>query len=118
MAPTARDMGLVVNRRRDDRRDLRKSTHAAAKYLSYLYGELDDWLLVVAAYNSGPRPVLNGISRTGKKDFWAIKQYLPKETQNHVLAFVATVIIMERLNAYIEPGLPSNFDWSSLNNTT
>lgn len=117
MAPTAREMGLVVNRHRDERRDLRKSTHAAAKYLSYLYGQLDDWLLVIAAYNSGPRPVLNGIKRTGKKDFWAIKKYLPRETQNHVLAFVATATIMERLNDYIEPGLPSNFDWNSLNNT-
>src|SRR5690606_16415031 len=78
---------------------------------------LDDWLLVIAAYNSGPRPVLNGIKRTGKRDFWAIKKYLPRETQNHVLAFVATATIMERLNDYIEPGLPSNFDWSSLNNS-
>lgn len=114
MAPTARDMGLVVNRSRDDRKDLHKSTHAAAKYLTYLYGQLDDWLLVVAAYNSGPRPVLNAIKRTGKSDFWTIKPYLPRETQNHVLAFIATATIMERLNEYIEPGLPSNFDWASL----
>jgi membrane-bound lytic murein transglycosylase D len=115
MAPTAKLMGLTVNGRRDDRTDLSKSTHAAAKYLSYLYDQLDDWLLVVAAYNSGPRPVINAIKRTGKSDFWAIKSYLPKETQNHVLAFVATATIMERLNHFLLPGLPSNFDWNSLN---
>jgi membrane-bound lytic murein transglycosylase D len=117
MAPTARLMGLTVNGRRDDRTDLVRSTHAAAKYLSYLYDQLGDWLLVIAAYNSGPRPVINAINKTGKDDFWSIKKYLPKETQNHVLAFVATATIMERLNNFLLPGLPSDFDWTSLNVT-
>jgi membrane-bound lytic murein transglycosylase D len=117
MAPTAKLMGLTVNGRRDDRTDLSKSTHAAAKYLTYLYDMLDDWLLVVAAYNSGPRPVINAIKKTGKNDFWAIKSYLPKETQNHVMAFVATATIMERLNHFLLPGVPVNFDWGSLNVT-
>jgi len=115
MEPTGKLMGLTINGRRDDRTDLIKSTHAAAKYLSYLYDQLDDWLLVVAAYNSGPRPVINAMKRTGKDDFWSIKSYLPKETQNHVLAFVATATIMERLNHFLLPGMPSNFDWTSLN---
>lgn len=117
MAPTARLMGLTVNGRRDDRTDLVRSTNAAAKYLSYLYDQLGDWLLVIAAYNSGPRPVIAAINKTGKDDFWSIKQYLPKETQNHVLAFVATATIMERLNNFLLPGLPSDFDWASLNVT-
>lgn len=115
MAPTARDMGLVVNNKRDDRTNLSRSTHAAAKYLSYLYNQLDDWLLVVAAYNSGPRPVINAIKRTGQSDFWAIKRFLPRETQNHVMAFIATATIMEKLDEYIVSGLPNNFDWASLN---
>lgn len=115
MAPTARLMGLTVSGRRDERKDLVKSTHAAAKYLSYLYDQLDDWLLVIAAYNSGPRPVITAMARTGQDDFWSIKKYLPKETQNHVLAFVATATIMERLNNFLLPGLPTDFDWSSLN---
>jgi hypothetical protein len=118
MESTAKLMGLAVNGRRDERTDLAKSTHAAAKYLSYLYDQLDDWLLVVAAYNSGPRPVINAMKRTGKDDFWSIKSQLPKETQNHVLAFVATATIMERLNHFLAPGLPSNFDWTTLNVTS
>lgn len=117
MESTAQLMGLTVNARKDERTDLIKSTHAAAKYLSYLYDQLDDWLLVVAAYNSGPRPVINAMRRTGKGDFWSIKAYLPKETQNHVLAFVATATIMERLNHFLLPGIPGNFDWASLNVT-
>jgi membrane-bound lytic murein transglycosylase D len=115
MASTGKLMGLTINGRRDDRRDWVKSTHAACKYLTYLYDQLDDWLLVVAAYNSGPRPVVNAIKRTGKHDYWSIKPYLPKETQNHVLAFIATATIMERLNEYLPSGLPANFNWASLN---
>jgi len=115
MASTGRLMGLRINGRHDERRDWAKSTQAACKYLTYLYDQLDDWLLVVAAYNSGPRPVINAINRTGKSDYWSIKPYLPKETQNHVLAFIATATIMERLNQYLPAGLPENFNWTSLN---
>lgn len=117
MSPTARRMGLVVNRHRDDRKNLTKSTEAAAKYLSYLYSKFDDWLLVVAAYNCGGGRLQQAITSAGggEKGFWQIKQYLPKETQNHVLAFVATATIMEKLTNYIGCGLPEGFDWSTLN---
>lgn len=115
MGPTARLMGLKVTPAIDERSNLTKSTNAAAKYLSYLYDQFDDWLLVVAAYNSGPRPVINAVKRTGQNDYWSIKKYLPRETQNHVLAFIATATLMERLPHYAESGVPSTFDWKSLN---
>lgn len=101
MSSTARLMGLTVSRKRDDRKDWYKSTNAAAKYLTLLYDNLNDWLLVVAAYNSGPAPVLRAINRTGSRNFWDIKQYLPKETQGHVLAFIATATIFENLSSFI-----------------
>jgi membrane-bound lytic murein transglycosylase D len=109
MESTARMMGLTVNAKRDDRKDWFKSTTAAAKYLNYLYNELDDWLLVVAAYNSGPTPVQRAIQRTGSKSFWEIRKYLPKETQGHVLAFIATASIFEKLNNYIGSSIPKDF---------
>lgn len=115
MPTTGQFMGLVVNGKVDERTDWNKSTNAAAKYVNYLYDMLGDWLLVVAAYNSGPRPVLNAINKTGKSDFFAIKKYLPAETQNHVMAFVATATIMERMDNFIGSPLPSDFDWRSLN---
>jgi membrane-bound lytic murein transglycosylase D len=111
MAPTARLMGLTVGRGRDDRKDLFKSTNAAAKYLAKLYDQLDDWLLVIAAYNSGPTPVLRAIERTGSRNFWDIKQHLPKETQGHVLAFIATATIFENLDGFIgQRSLPAGID--------
>lgn len=104
MASTARMLGLTVNKKRDDRKDLYKSTNAAAKYLSYLYSQLNDWLLVVAAYNSGPSPVQRAIEKTGSNNFWDIKKYLPRETQGHVLAFIATASIFENMSKFIGMG--------------
>jgi membrane-bound lytic murein transglycosylase D len=104
MKPTARLMGLTVTRKHDERRDLYKSTNAAAKYLSILYNQLNDWLLVIAAYNCGPAPVKRAIDRTGSTNFWDIKQYLPRETQGHVLAFIATATIFENLSKFIGLG--------------
>lgn len=110
METTARMMGLTVSRRHDERRDLEKSTAAATKYLELLYSQLNDWLLVIAAYNSGPTPVQRAIERTGSHNFWDIKQYLPRETQGHVLAFIATASIFENLSKFINLGsIPVDF---------
>ncbi len=100
MAPTARDMNLVVNEKVDQRTDLYKSTYAATKYMKHLYRIFGDWLLVVASYNSGPGPVLKAIRTTGSKNFWNIKNRLPRETRGHVMAFLATAAIMERLDNF------------------
>jgi membrane-bound lytic murein transglycosylase D len=110
MESTARLMGLTVTRRKDERTDWYKSTNAATKYLEVLYGQLNDWLLVIAAYNSGPTPVQKAIARTGSRSFWDIKEYLPKETQGHVLAFIATASIFENLSKFINLGsVPVDF---------
>ena len=95
MPETARGFGLVVNRKRDDRRDYRKSTHAAAKYLTNLYGIYNDWLLVVAAYNCGAGNVNAAIRKSGSRNFWDMQYYLPTESRNHVKKFIATHYIME-----------------------
>lgn len=110
METTARMMGLSVSRKVDERRDLVKSTLAATKYLELLYGQLNDWLLVIAAYNSGPTPVQRAIDRTGSHNFWDIKEFLPRETQGHVLAFIATASIFENLSKFISLGsIPVDF---------
>ena len=113
MEGTARDFGLTVNEKVDERTDWNRSTNAAAKYLKQLYGQMNDWLLVVASYNSGPVPVQRAIQKTGSRDFWVIKKYLPRETQGHVLAFIATATIFENLNKYIGArSLPADFKFA------
>ncbi|MBU3677467.1 MAG: hypothetical protein FGM54_09875, partial [Chitinophagaceae bacterium] len=96
MAGTAKHMGLRVDGRLDERRDFYKSTHAAAKYMKYLYEIFDDWLLVIASYNCGPAPVLRAINAGYGDSFWDIKARLPKETQNHVMAFIATTSYLDK----------------------
>ena len=95
MPATARNLGLRVTKRVDDRTDFHKSTHAAARYLTELYSIYGDWLLVIAAYNGGPGNVNSAIRRSGSKNFWDLQYHLPAESRNHVKKFIATHYIME-----------------------
>ena len=90
MPGTAKTLGLRITAKYDERQHIWKSTVAAAKYLTDLYGYFEDWLLVIAAYNSGPGPVLNAIKKSGSRSFWKLQNFLPKETRLHVKRFIAT----------------------------
>jgi membrane-bound lytic murein transglycosylase D len=90
MAPTARLLSLKVNKKQDDRTHLYKSTVAAARYLNDLYDIYGDWLLVIAAYNTGPGNVMKAIKKSGSRDFWKLQNFLPLETRLHVKKFIAT----------------------------
>ncbi len=100
MLPTAKRYGLTVNSLVDERRDIVKSSYAAAHYLSDLYKIFGDWNLVIAAYNCGPEKINKSIHRLkGEKDYWKIYSLLPKETRGYVPAFIAANYIM---NYYCE----------------
>ena len=103
MLGTGRHYGLTINSLVDERRDPVSSTHAAARFMKDLYGIYGDWMLVIAAYNCGPGNVNRAIRRSGgKRDFWDIYYFLPRETRGHVPAFVAASYAM---NFYREHGL-------------
>jgi membrane-bound lytic murein transglycosylase D len=95
MATTAQLYGLRVSKYNDERTDFFKSTHAAASMLTDLYQKYGDWLLVIAAYNSGPGPVDRAIKKSGSKDFWTIQHFLPNESMNHVKKFIGVHYIFE-----------------------
>ena len=95
MPETARDLGLKMKGKYDERTHFYKSTVAAAKYLKDLYGEFNDWLLVLAAYNSGPGPICKAIKKSGSKNFWALQEYLPEESRGHVKRFIGTHYFFE-----------------------
>ena len=90
MPETAQILGLKTNHQNDERTNYYKSTIAAAKYLRDLYAQFNDWLLVLAAYNGGPKPVYNAIQKSGSKNFWVLQNYLPGESRDHVKKFIAT----------------------------
>ena len=90
MPGTAKIFGLKVGRSNDERQQYHKSTRAAARYLRDLYSEFGDWLLVLAAYNSGPGPVYQAIKKSGSRNFYKLQHYLPAESRGHVKKYIAT----------------------------
>ncbi len=89
---TGRMFGLQQNWWYDGRRDIVASTHAALDYLESLHKRLDgDWLLALAAYNSGEGNVRRAIRKNRKKglatDFWHLA--LPDETRAYVPRLLA-----------------------------
>lgn len=100
MVSTGKRYGLTINSMIDERRDLVKSSYAAAHYLSDLYEMFGDWNIVIAAYNCGPGNINKAIQRAGGvKDYWKIYPYLPAETRGYVPAFIAANYVM---NYYCE----------------
>ena len=103
MYTTGKNYGLEVNSVVDERRDSYKSSEAAAHYLHDLYVNFGNWHLAIAAYNCGPGNINKAIARSGgKRTFWEIYPYLPRETRNYIPAFIAAVYVM---NYYPEHGL-------------
>ena len=102
MPETAKHFKLNREAWYDGRLDTQLSTYAALDYLEYLYERFNrDWLLAIAAYNSGESRVLAAIkkNRKAKKgtDFWSLK--LPKETTNYVPRLFALVAIAQKEGA-------------------
>jgi membrane-bound lytic murein transglycosylase D len=82
MPATAKLYGLEVNSLVDERMDVLKSTDAACRFLTNMYAIYHDWNLVIAAYNCGSGNVNKAIRRAGgKRDFWSIYPFLPRETR-------------------------------------
>ncbi|HRG51893.1 MAG TPA: transglycosylase SLT domain-containing protein [Bacteroidia bacterium] len=95
MYPTGKMYGLKVSSYVDERCDPYKSTEAACQYLKFLYSMFGDWQMVLAAYNGGPGTVNKAIRRSGgKRTYWEIRPFLPKETQGYVPAFIAVNYVM------------------------
>lgn len=115
MPATGKMYGLDYNKDVDFRMDPEMSSDAAAKYLKSLYRMFGDWELALAAYNCGPGNVRKAIRRSGgKKTFWGVYNYLPKETRSYVPQFQAMMYIMryaEDHNLILEqPTYPMVYD--------
>lgn len=103
MYTTGKNYGLEVNSIVDERRDVYKSSDAAAHYLHDLHRVYGDWTLAIAAYNCGPSNINKAIMRSGeKRTFWQIYPYLPRETRGYIPAFIAATYVM---NFYSQHGL-------------
>jgi membrane-bound lytic murein transglycosylase D len=93
MPGTARTYGLKVNSKVDERKNLRKSTIAAAKYIKELYGIFDSWTLVAAAYNVGDNHMKKQIDRQNQDNYFKMK--LNRETAGYVYKLISMKEIVE-----------------------
>ncbi|TCN73166.1 lytic transglycosylase domain-containing protein [Acetobacteroides hydrogenigenes] len=96
MYGTGKQYKLNITSFVDERRDPLAASEAAAKFLKDLYKIYNDWTLVIAAYNCGPRNVNKAIRRAGgSKNYWEIYNYLPKETRGYVPNFIAAAYLVK-----------------------
>ena len=115
MYQTGVSYGLEINSFVDERLDVEKAVEAAARYLRDAYRTFGDWALAISSYNCGAGNVSKAIRRAdGKRDFWSIYPYLPKETRTYVPAFVGAMYAMTYYREYgIVPqnmGMPAQTD--------
>ncbi|MGD0156893.1 MAG: transglycosylase SLT domain-containing protein [Terracidiphilus sp.] len=96
------EYGLTRNAYVDERFDPEKSTRAYARYMKFLYDQLGDWYLAMAAYDHGAGNMQRAVQRTGFADFWELyrRHELPKETQNYVPEILAAIIVANHPDQY------------------
>jgi membrane-bound lytic murein transglycosylase D len=94
--------GLARNGFVDERFDPEKSTRSYARYMKFLYDQLGDWYLAMAAYDWGAGNVQRAVEKTGYADFWELykRHNLPGETQNYVPEILAAIIIANNPHQY------------------
>ena len=112
---TGRRYGLRQDWWIDERSDIIKSTHAAARYLKDLYEEFGDWNLALAGYNSGENRIRRILKRYGPMDYWTMvkRRLLPRETRNYVPSILASLIIYKHPEYYkfqVKPEKPMEYD--------
>lgn len=98
MPGTARDLGLKVDKRTDERFNVGKATDAACRYLRALYTRLGSWSLVAAAYNAGPSLLQNQLRRQGHRDYY--RMTLPRETRYYLYRVLLYKEVMSRPDNY------------------
>jgi membrane-bound lytic murein transglycosylase D len=99
----------------DERNGIEKPTHASAQYLKDLAKRYNgDWLLAMAAYNTGALNVDRAISRAGAANYWKIYPYIAQETRNYVPNILAVILIAKNPEKYgfhgVKPDAPLSFE--------
>ncbi len=114
---TAQRFGLTVNWWLDERRDIVKSTRAAALYLKKLHDMFDSWYLAIAAYNTGENRIKRLVAKHQTKNFWVLaeREGLFAETKNYIPKILATVLISKAPPLYgfrdLKYQKPTQFDY-------
>lgn len=101
MPATARRMNLEITNCVDERYDMKKSTAAAARLLHSLVDIFDgDWLLALAAYNTGEGDIIVATREQKEKDFWHL--FLDEETARFVPRIIAVKLVFNNPETYLK----------------
>ncbi|HET8828326.1 MAG TPA: lytic transglycosylase domain-containing protein [Pelobium sp.] len=98
MPQTARDYGLTVNDKVDERMNVRLATVAAAKYLRDLHKQFNSWTLAAAAYNGGEGRMRRQIAKQKQDDYFYLN--LNRETGKYVYSLISMKEVIEHPEDY------------------
>ena len=90
---TARQVGLEVTQRTDERLSVEQETAAAMRLLSQLYLRFHDWNLTLLAYNTGERNVADAMSETGSSNAWELVNKGYENDPNYLPRVLAVILI-------------------------
>ncbi|MDY6790921.1 MAG: transglycosylase SLT domain-containing protein [Thermodesulfobacteriota bacterium] len=98
MKETGLNYGLIIDKYKDERRNIFASTKAAVNYFRALYADLGSWTLSAAAYNMGEDKLKSEIQEQKVSNYY--KLYLSIETQRYILRIIAAKLILSDLEKY------------------
>ena len=100
MPSTAKELGLIVNDKIDERYNVELATRAACKFIKTLYNRFGNWTLVAAAYNGGGGRIDRELKAQKVNNFYDL--YLNAETSKYIFRILAIKEVMSS---------PSNFGY-------
>jgi hypothetical protein len=135
MEQTAKELQLPVNEDVDMRRDPKKATEAASKFLKQANGNFNNWINAAASYNVGITGMKSRLQDQKANSFFDL--YLNQETARYVYRILALKLIVENPEAYgyfipkeekyepfkfstvtVTENIPNLVDFAKQNNTT
>ncbi|MBA2406179.1 MAG: LysM peptidoglycan-binding domain-containing protein [Bdellovibrionales bacterium] len=99
---TGKRYGMKISPELDERQDLFKATHAAARYFKDLHNMFSSWELALASYNAGENGMVRRIVKYGTHDFYKMSRnkQLPSETINYVPKVLAAMHVVQNAKHY------------------
>jgi len=92
MKETGLNYGLIIDKYKDERRNIFTSTKAAIYYFRALYADFRSWTLSAAAYNMGEDKLKSEIQEQKVSNYYNL--YLSIETQRYMLRIIAAKLIL------------------------
>jgi membrane-bound lytic murein transglycosylase D len=100
MPSTARLYGLKIDRYIDERRDIVRSTKAAAKYLKHLHSLFGKWYLAAIAYNCGEGRLRRAIKKAKSDDLDILlsssRKYIPRESRIYIRKILSLALVQNK----------------------